>query len=846
MVDTLNSLTGIKEVQRQNEKRAKDGYFLSVPTVAEIFTRHNWIKGWYEPRNAIIKMSLEMLLLENPAKKEPAQSLQTGKARLEKDGRVVTTTATFPFDSYSLATSMLYDKHPYVTLRPVVAAHEKKGVLADADKFAQSALDMQLMQQDLLPDMVASPFATGWLITRYAYDPALAARGAFPYELEVLDPLTVYPHLDHRGQPLWVTIEERLTGAQLIEKYIEYPGVRELFDHEPDSVPESSDAYRKRLERGNSLYTAEFDVIRYYDSHVTALLLTATTVTETAIRSNTALARLSKRTKDGLALSLLSDPDGGSNEYAGVCLHNLGQIPINIQGCWRVPLRATSMGTEHAAYYERWGRVTYLPFLFSQYENWLRISRLLSMMETLMLKRASAPVVTNDPDLKSVNTDFIRLGEGRDLRYLEPPGMSQEMMTLMQQAKSEVEQGSYARSASGAVAGTSGRQQDMSFEAGSIRENVLIRAVERACAAYPAGVIRTMIARGGDEKYFVSGDGKKYGTKSVTIEYSPEKLGGVVPFIDCELKSRNGLKDPTNAAIYRSLKESGLPDEFILQRVLDEPGADAIIEQMKKQEIGRTKEMLELDLKLAVLERQKELLPKLARLEWDVQREKDKQQLWIEEQQAQLDVTQIPAERRIAQLQAQLMKAQQAMQEMMNPAPPMLQSPNSAPNMPGSMPTSPRGIGQMMPPPQSPPNGMPSNQPQMTPEMMQRLAAMRAMQQGAGGVPSQVGSPMPPPGMPVPPRPPMQPGGNVAPVNNPRDAAIGKAPGQAQQPIQPLSRQQPAGGVGRPGMASPMVGSGSGMPGTPITLNPAIATANRSVAEPTPAAKPKRKRGRRG
>jgi hypothetical protein len=99
--------------------------------------------------------------------------------------------------------------------------------------------------------------------------------------------------------------------------------------------------------------------------------------------------------------------------------------------------------------------------------------------------------------------------------------------------------------------------------------------------------------------------------------------------------------------------------------------------------------------------------------------------------------------------------------------------------------------------------------------------------------------PMPPPMAPTAPvgqlpfRPPMMPMQIPRPIPIPMPPPgmvrrVATAPGQAQQPIQPISRFMPPGGVGAPGVGPRLVGP-QGLPGQPVAL-PNIQAANQAVA----------------
>lgn len=806
------SLVTLDRIPKLERARVQGGHYVPVPTNAEIFRRHQQQKAWFVARDLLIAQFQAMADLQSPFRNDKDGLADAGY--VDPNNRTLFATATFPFDTLTLLISNMADRHPYVNASPVSLKQSDKQV-EQTEKFCQAVLDNKMTESLFLKDAMKYLATSGWLCVQHAYNPTLGLQGEFPYDIQIVNPLQVYPMLDERRRPIWVTIEKRVTGAELLQDYAMYPGVAELINDEPDEdqYPVESGAYRDRQQPGNSFLTTEFVVIRYFDDSYTALLLDASGAKIGACQYNPTLARYQKDSKAGKYMNVLYGSAHSTDPYAGVLEHHLGGIPMQFVWCWPESRNYVALSSTITTNPTSWaGRYIGLPFLFSQYENWKSMCRLLSQYHTIMLRAADPQYYTTADNLTpaDLNSKLVHLSNQEDIKQVPQPPMPVEVDKLMQMIQQEIDRGTFAPAAYGARAGTSGRQQGDALEVGTVRMNTISGEIERACEKTLTGIIKTMIERG-DEELVVSGQGAKYDGPYVT-KYAIGSLA-TPPRLEVQLLAKKAFITPDVIAILKSA-QGILPMEEALRTIAGVPNPKAWIEKLRDEAIMQMPQSVAPYATLKQTQEQTELAQTTAKAQFELEQAQKKADLWKRQQEIALraatlapEALEAKAEQALQQLAQQLIPNQQqppqqpgqgqqpsmSMQSPSGPPPGADSSPGSPSMPPGTPPNSP-------PPPLAGPSGTPSN----------------------GNLP-----PMPTGGaMPMPvSRPPLP----MPPPNLLGGGPIAKAPGQAQQPIQPLSRMQPPGGVGRPGVDSLLVGP-QGLPAQP---SPAIMAANRAVAAPT-------------
>jgi hypothetical protein len=664
------------------EKDRKDqGHYIPTPTVAEIWRRHNWGKGYWEPRNVMINNYLDMHDLKSFYARDK-KGAQAG-ATPQRDGELDFTVATFPHEILTYAMAALTGKHPYVKARPRIPEHSTDSGLKNVmefEKFGQAILDMRITESSFLKPAVQSLMATGWLCTYYPYDPSLKDSGEFPYDLQLLSPTSVFPYLDARGRVLWVTIERRLNGAELLQRYGMFAGVMELFLAEADHPEGSYEAILAR-EPGNNFLTSDFDTVRYYDDYSSCLLVNASTVTDLAQRNNPQLKKLVERkTNKKAPLSVMhGSAKQDDNPYCGIEPHHLGRIPMGFVWMWPELRDATSLdvtgtGSSGANYSNSgsWGnlggRLRGLPFIYSQRENWIRVSRIMSQLNTIMLANANAKIVTDSQTAK-FDGKITRLEPGEDYKFMTPPPMPPEGLQLLKEMQSQVDTATFAPAARGAQAGTSGSQQRETYAAGTVRLDAVTTEIERCLQQYLYGVGATMLERG-SEKLNVAGKGRGYSVRGAyAMAYDGlDKLKGSIPMLEVSIKSTNGLKNTEAVALFTNLAtKSLLPFKMLVEQILDEPNGDMIKEELMDEKAQTEKATIQPRIDIATKKAQVEAFQEIWKLDDKLEELDDQKELELRQRKLAQDISQLPMEQ---QYQIQNQMLQQLMQIMgMNQGP---------------------------------------------------------------------------------------------------------------------------------------------------------------------------------
>lgn len=801
--------TTLVKPNKTNGKKEKD----FCPTVDQVFEMHNAMKGWYNPRDRLIRQFIRMHELQSPFGLDKA-GMQDGGI-ITANGDVEFDIATFPFDILSLAQASMDNLHPQAYCMP--RGEQTEDQTLKFEKLANAVLDMRMQRSNFNKPLIQKMGATGWAILFHPYDPDLNFEGEFPFDIQVMNPLGVFPQFDQRGEPLWVTYERRVSGAQLKEGYGQYEGVDELFKDEPDTKLMSKSARDQYNRPGMGIMTSTFTVIRFYNNTYTSLLLYCGSVSDYAARNNPTLKKYkNKGTVSVLVGSAYSDEeDDDYTEYAGVLEHHLGRVPFSFGGCWP-ELRDNQSGEDSEDGYA--GRYYWLPFLFSQYSNWRNISRILSAFHSTMIRYANRPYVT-DSDVTDTNRAVIKVSSGEAITPLEVPSMPPEGLKLLEQLMQEVDRSSFAPASYGAKAGTSGAQQDQNYQAGSVRMDTLRTEAERvtAKALYAIGY---GIIEQGDETFSVYGSGEKY-DGPYTLKYTATGLD-YPPAVKVKLVANTAFVNAEDVLKFKTLADL-LPQETLYAELLNLPNPKKTMEKMRQEMVDKNDQNLAPYVQLGALEKQNELFKKTTQQAWDLQKNQDEAQLWVKKEQAILDQSQVNEENQITQIQGDT---------QMRTLPPPGQ-----PNLPGiggpssgGMPPMPQN-GQTAPPvpamnvPQSG-NGLPPNL---------SMPGQRIPMQG--GTPPMSGIPQRPPILPQP--PPQIPSnllirggspqgqGNPASVPLPSVASgLQRAPDNRGQPMQNMGRDT---GLGNPGLPSQLIGANT-LPGK---LSPALQAVNRSLTEPS-------------
>lgn len=749
------------------------------PTVDEIWRRHEMMKGWWAARDGLIEAFQSMHDLESPFANDK-EGREVG-AYETQDGETIFATDTKPFEILSFIEAVAADRYPYIDAKQANPRQSEKQV-TEFEQFAQAMLDERMKRRSLVQEGAHKLAVTGWLIIKHSYDPALAARSKFPYRIEVLDPIGVYPMLDSEGRAIWCSTEKYVSGAQLEREYTMYPGVAELFADEPEDADE-----KKQTREGDDLRTSRIKVIEYFDEYYRCILIDGEEVSRAAVGRNPRL----KAIKEGRGKSVSSVFVGSAYDddpCKGVLAHKLGCVPFAFAWGW-AESRANSVLNSSAAL---GGRFVGLPFLFGQREHWQGLSRILSVLHQIQVDSARPKLITDSPNV-DITGDVIQLEPGAKFQWEQPPAVPQPSVMLMQTLEGSVQRGTFSAAAYGQRAGNSGNQQADNYEAGTVRLNKLFDEVARAITQTVEGITCTMLERG-DEPLTVVGLGEKYGGELYSQTYSVAGLK-CAPWMNVSIKNKANARNPQMIAMAKSL-EGFYPIEDIYRDLLEIPNPKAKLTRLRDEALQQEKTVLAPYVEIAAQKAKLEVMKEAGDLAWKLEKLEGDIKQQIAMRRIEEKLKDIPEEVLAKQGQDFLADIMRQV-GLMPPVPPSGELP--PPSQPGASAGMNTLTGAAPLPP--PPMGM----------------GMGANPMGGGGA-GRLMSQLPPPpmgGL----RPPLAPG-------------TANAPGQAAQPLQPLSRYQPGGGVGRPGVDSLLLGPQNDTTGQPAEL-PAIAAANASVREPT-------------
>jgi hypothetical protein len=841
--------------QKLDDERAAQGWRIEIPTVDEIRVRHQTQKAYWSGRNILIDMFIRMHNLVPPFKQDKEGKEEAGY--VTPTGDVIFAVDPAPFDIITQAVSMAEAFHPYVTATPY--GKVKSDQCYDFQRFCQGYLDMQMYTSNFTAEAIQYIMATGWLVQYFPYDPALKAQDEFPYFIKLLNPLEVYPKLDYRKQPLWVTMERYMTGAELIQEYGDLPGVAELIAGEPDTslMPDGSANKKEReMRQGGRLDNSKFRTIRFYDQTVTCLLIDGTGVMEAATQQNPALKKLKDNSTKGKYLSALVGSGHSANPYAGVLEHNLGCIPLSFAWCWpelqTLPTLTGASGSSSSTngpYTEVQNAYGGLPFMFGGREGWKSMNRILSEMHTMLFRNARPKELQKTRRPKGIDTSGRRIllnpDEAEEISYLTPPSMPQEMVPLIQELGKQMARGTFSGATYGERAGQSDRQQGRIEDAGSARLNHVTGEVERGLGFSIRGITRIMRGRGGENLQVAGrGEGEGYGGERYTMTYNINLLPGE-PIITVDLKRKMVFLDPEAIAMARSAADT-ISTETSFKYILKLPDPKGEIIKMRDEkamsEATAVQPYIEVEALKAQLETAKEkeqLKRKLLKLTGELREETEKLQIVESLKHLPEDVLKAKAD---ALVQEQMEKASQPPDQP--PPPPQQPTPGGPGPGPGLGP-GPQGPPMPMPMPMmGPPQGQGQGQglppgPPQSPAMLSPIPPPGTLMRPPSGLPMQlrpIGPPLPLPPMPRPIGP-IGPGRGLPPPasrNNPMGRTA-TAPHQAMQPFQSPARQQPPGGIGRPGVGPRLMGP---QPGRGGALPPRLVEANRAVAPIGPLPEP--------
>jgi hypothetical protein len=594
-----------------NARREKEGRLIDIPTVREVYARHQAKKGWYALRNELMTRYMRMASLETPFARNKAGAERA--ASVDKDAEISFAVDSTPFSIMTQSISMLDDFHPFA--RAAGRYGQTDNQIAEYQKFIQAMLDMRMYETGFIGKMTEMFMMTGWLPLYFPYDPILEAQGEFPYRIEIANPLGTFPELDDQKRPLWVTRERRMTGAQLVQTWGRMPGVAELIENEPDDDDLPTGAEKGRWQRDN-LLSSPFTVISYEDDEVRCLLVNGSEVSEVAARHNPALSDLRSRSKKegsaggGGPPSVYVGSKYHDDPYRGICRHGLGTLPMAFVFCWP-EARDLTVGYSSAGLESRFEG---LPFFYAIWEEWKQSSTILAQMHTMMNRYA-------DPKLlvKTKRTNFstsgkvITLNPDEDARYLELPPIPQEMGPLIEIITEHMEKATYAGSTFGKRAGTSGRQQDMAMEAGNVKLEHIKQELQRAIGHACRGITRTMIYRG-PEDLEATGTAYTGGGRAYPMRYNAKALK-VPPMLEVELKKKKAYTDPERIAIAGTAKEF-MSMHTILQDILEIPDPAAELARMRDEAAEKEKQAFEPYAEKMALETEIELGKELEDLRW--------------------------------------------------------------------------------------------------------------------------------------------------------------------------------------------------------------------------------------
>jgi hypothetical protein len=834
-----------RKIMRQQEKQ---GNYFNLPTMGEIENFYYFKKGWWSLRDIMVKKYNSMAMLEVPLGSDKDSQQDPARNNQEDTGRDDYSIDPSPFDTVTQAISMAAKMRAYANTYPTDEKHTP-ALLREYGKFGNAILDMQSKKRDYIPEDMSRLINTGWLIKLFPFDQHLMDQNQFPFQIENLSPLGVYPDLDVHGQVLRVCIEKRLTGSQLLENYSNYQGVRELFDDEfgfgKDFPPADSSIFKEWSAKKNNLLTTEFEVVRYYDRVCTALLVNGCNITETAAKYNSGLSGLkdvsdnsSKKKLTGI-YTKAKDRDG--NPWYGVSEHNLGRVPMVVEFCWPEIRDSSTLDPDSDT-----GRLGGLPLMWAGFSTWKEMCRNFSMLNNLLYKTTTAPLISNIEGIEDQwgNSDIIKAEGDQKAVYATPPQVQQQIVEIMGRLQRSWDKGTFAPALSGVGSETSGRQTNMVLNAGGVRFDHVVRKIGRAWSGTIEGITEILRERGGDEPVKIWGFGKKYDGVPYAGKFKAALVGATCPGVEVELKRIDAMVDSERIAQFKSA-DGVIPAVVAYDQILEVPNPQQMYDDMRQEKIDTEQTNMLPDVEIGALEKQLKVADKKAELEWQIQEKKDIAEHNTRLEQTKLDLSQLSSDELEAKQRAFL---QQKMQEASQPP----QGMGSSSGMPSPGPQSggpfgmPPQVGSGLPPMPPIPPGMPpgpampftprpgsmgmpgiNNMPFGRPPHLPNGMPMQGPPRPPMIPMMQVPRPMPMP-MPIPMMPPRILPGTAPGIAPGLGRRVATAPGQAQQPIQPLSRFQPSGGVGAPGVGPRLVGP-QGLPGQPVAL-PNIEHANQAVA----------------
>jgi hypothetical protein len=835
-----------RKIMRQQEKQ---GNYFNLPTMGEIENFYYFKKGWWSLRDIMVKKYNSMAMLEVPLGSDKDSQQDPARNNQEDTGRDDYSIDPSPFDTVTQAISMAAKMRAYANTYPTDEKHTP-ALLREYGKFGNAILDMQSKKRDYIPEDMSRLINTGWLIKLFPFDQHLMDQNQFPFQIENLSPLGVYPDLDVHGQVLRVCIEKRLTGSQLLENYSNYQGVRELFDDEfgfgKDLPPADSSIFKEWSSKKNNLLTTEFEVVRYYDRVCTALLVNGCNITETAAKYNSGLKGLkdvsdnsSKKKLTGI-YTKAKDRDG--NPWYGVSEHNLGRVPMVVEFCWPEIRDSSTLDPDSDT-----GRLGGLPLMWAGFSTWKEMCRNFSMLNNLLYKTATAPLISNIEGIEDQwgNSDIIKAEGDQKAVYATPPQVQQQIVEIMGRLQRSWDKGTFAPALSGVGSETSGRQTNMVLNAGGVRFDHVVRKIGRAWSGTIEGITEILRERGGDEPVKIWGFGKKYDGVPYAGKFKAALVGATCPGVEVELKRIDAMVDSERIAQFKSA-DGVIPAVVAYDQILEVPNPQQMYDDMRQEKIDTEQTNMLPDVEIGALEKQLKVADKKADLEWQIQRKKDIAEHNTRLEQTKLDLSQLSSDELEAKQRAFLQQEMQKASQPPQGQPGSGMGSSSGMPSPGPQSGGPFGMppqaGSGLPPMPPTPPGMPPG-PAMPFTPRPGSMGMPGINNMPFGRPPHLPNGMPMQGPPRPPMPPMQ-GPRPMPMPTPMmprilpgtapgiapglGRRVATAPGQAQQPIQPLSRFQPSGGVGAPGVGPRLVGP-QGLPGQPVAL-PSIERANQAVA----------------
>jgi hypothetical protein len=642
-------------------EEVKAGNYFNLPTMGEVESFYATKKSWWSVRDLMVRKFNSMAMLEPPFGNDK-DSQQDPAYQSEKDNNQDEYSVDpGPFDTVTQAISMAAKMRAYANPYPTDEKHTSH-ILQEYGKFGNAILDMAAKKRDYIPEDMSKLINTGWLIKSFPFDPQLQEKDEFPFQIETLSPLGVYPDMDIHNQVLRVCIERRLTGLQLLENYSSYQGVRELFDEEfgfgKPLPPADSSTYREWSSKKNNLLSTEFQVVRYYDRVCTAILISGKSATEYATKYNSALKSLKDKTKEGNKMvGIYTKAQDRDNPWYGVSRHNMGRVPMAIEFCWPEIRDASTFDLDGDT-----GRLGGLPLMWSGFSTWREISRYFSMLQNLLLKTASAPIVTNIENF-TLDTDVIQAEGDQKAVYLQPPQVQQQIAEVMGRLQNSFDKGTFSPALAGMGAATSGRERNMVLNAGGVRFEHIVRKIGRAWGGTIEGITEILKESWADAPIKVWGSGKKYGGEPYVQKFKAVMVGSCCPGVSVDLKRSDAMVDPERIAIFKTV-DGVLPSLDAYDQILEVPNPQQMYEAVKQEKMETVENNFIQDVELFGLKKQLELLPERSKVEWELQKQKDIIEHETRLKQTALDLSQEPSDVVEARQRAFI---QQKMQEASQP-----------------------------------------------------------------------------------------------------------------------------------------------------------------------------------